>query len=87
MFISGKPDTYMHALEVETNGAYQGAINAAQSGWEGTGQVDLNEWSHVACSFDETVYELHVNDKHQDTIEDPGAINTSLGDMTIGWLP
>ena len=43
--------------------------------------------SHVATSFDGTVYELHVNGTHRDTVEDPGAINTSLGDLTIGWLP
>lgn len=86
MFIAGKPDTYMHAIEVATS-AYQAAINAAQWSWIGSGQVDLDEWSHVAASFDGTVYELHVNGKHQDTVEDPGALNTSLGDVTIGWLP
>ena len=85
-FISGKADTYMHAIEVATSN-YQAAVNAAQWAWEGTGKVDLNEWSHVATSFDGTVYELHVNGKHRDTIEDPGAINTSLADFLIGWLP
>jgi hypothetical protein len=86
MFIAGKPDTYMHAIHGETS-SYEAAINAAQWSWIGSGQVDLNEWSHVATSFDGTVYELHVNGKHRDTVEDPGAINTSLGDLTIGWLP
>lgn len=91
-FIAGKPDTFMHAVETAT-GAYQAAINAAEWSWKGSGTVDIGPcdtedgWSHVAASFDGTVYELHVNGKHQDSIEDPGAINTSLGDFTIGWLP
>ena len=70
-----------------TLSAYEAAINAAQWSWIGSGTVELNEWSHVAASFDGAVYELHVNGKHADTVEDPGAINTSPGDMTIGWLP
>jgi len=85
-FIAGKADTFMHAL-LNDGGNYQAAINAAQWAWEGSGQVDLNEWSHVATSFDGAVYELHVNGKHADTIEDPGAINTSLADFLVGWLP
>ncbi len=85
-FIAGKADTYMHAIEVATSG-YQAAVNSAQWSWEGTGKVELNEWSHVATSFDGTVYELHVNGKHRDTIENPGAINTSIADFLIGWLP
>ena len=85
-FIAGKADTYMHAIEVATS-SYQAAVNAAQWSWEGSGKVELNEWSHVAMSFDGTVCELHVNGKHKDTIENPGAINTSIADFLIGWLP
>jgi len=85
-FISGKADTFMNALSVADT-SYQSAINAAQWTWEGSGSVDTNEWTHVATSFDGAVYELHVNGTHRDTIEDPGAINTSLADFLVGWLP
>ena len=86
MMITGKADTWMHAL-LNDGGAYQGAVNAAQWSWEGSGRVSLERWTHVALSFDGRAYLLHVDGKLKDEIEDPGKINTSLSDVYIGWLP
>ena len=86
MMITGKADTWMHALFNEAS-TYQGAVNAAQWGWEGSGRISLERWTHVALSFDGRAYLLHVDGKLKDEIEDPGKINTSLSDVYIGWLP
>ncbi len=85
-FIAGKADTFMHAVKVGDN-TYQAAVNSAEWAWNGSGDVDTDEWTHVATSFDGAVIELHVNGTHKDTIEAPGAINTSLADFLVGWLP
>ena len=84
--ITGKADTWMHAIKQEGS-VYQGAVNAAQWGWEGSGRVSLERWTHVALTFDGRAYLLHVDGKLKDEIEDPGKINTSLSDVYIGWLP
>jgi len=86
MMITGKADTWMHAI-VNDGSAYQGAVNAAQWGWEGTGKLRLNQWSHVATSFNGRSYNLYVDGKLKDAIKDEAAINTSLSDVYIGWLP
>ncbi len=83
--ITGKADTWMHGITNEE--IYRGAVNAAQWGWEGSGKVSLDRWTHVALSFDGRAYLLHVDGKLKDEIEDPGKINTSLSDVYIGWLP
>ncbi len=84
--ITGKADTWMHAIFNEQS-TYQGAVNAAQWNWQGTGKVSLDRWTHVAASFDGRAYLLHVDGKLKDEVEDPGDINTSLSDVYIGWLP
>ena len=86
MMITGKADTWMHALLNEAS-TYQGAVNAAQWRWEGSGRISLDRWTHVALSFDGRDYLLHVDGKLKDEIENPGAIHTSLSDVYIGWLP
>ena len=84
--ITAKADTWMHAIKQEGS-VYQGAVNAAQWGWEGTGRVSLERWTHVALSFDGLTYLLHVDGKLKDEVENPGEIYTSLSDVYIGWLP
>ena len=84
--IAGKTDTWMHGIHRDTS-AYQGAVNAAQWGWVGTGKISLEKWAHVALSFDGRAYLLHIDGKLKDEVEDPGKINTSLSDVYIGWLP
>ncbi len=86
MMITGKTDTWMHALFNEQS-TYQAAVNAAQWNWQGTGKISLDRWTHVATSFDGRAYLLHVDGKLKDEVEDPGDINTSLSDVYIGWLP
>ena len=84
--ITGKADTWMHGITQE-GAIYKGAVNAAQWGWEGSGRVSLDRWTHVALSFDGRAYLLHIDGKLKDEIEDPGKINTSLSSVYIGWLP
>ena len=86
MMIVGKADTWMHALFNEQS-TYQGAVNAAQWGWEGTGKVRLNRWQHVATSFNGRAYNVYVDGKLKDAIKDEGGVKTSLSDVYIGWLP
>ena len=84
--ITGKTDTWMHGI-TQDGSVYKGAVNAAQWGWEGSGKVSIERWTHVALSFDGRAYLLHVDGKLKDEIEDPGKINTSLSSVYIGWLP
>ena len=86
MMIAGKPDTWMHALLNDAS-TYQGAVNATQWAWEGTGKVSLDRWTHVALSFDGHGYLLHIDGELKDQVTNPGKINTSVGDVYIGWLP
>ena len=84
--ITGKADAWMHAVFNEAS-VYQGAVNAAQWAWEGSGKLGINKWVHVATSFNGRAYNLYINGKRKDTVQDPGAINTSLSDVYVGWFP
>ncbi len=91
MVITGKPNTWMHAL-LNDGGAYQGAVNSSLWSWEGSGKVSLERWTHVALSFDGRGYLLHVDGRLQDEVENLGQIytseiHTSDDDVYIGWLP
>ncbi len=60
-----------------TNGT---AVRAAN----GTTQLPLNAWSHLAATYDGAILRLYVNATQVGTIATAGAIGVSTGDLWIG---
>jgi len=61
------------------------AINAGEWAWHGGGETPLNEWSHVAVSFDGNEHHTFVNGKYQASRKNAGQIKTSNDPFCVGW--
>jgi len=82
--IINKEDTWECELQ---NLALKAAINSARWAWEGGGDVELNEWSHVVVSFDKKEHHTFINGKYQVSTSIPGDIKPSNANFHIGWRP
>jgi len=82
--IVNKEDTWEIELQ---NLVLKAAINSARWAWEGGGNVELNEWTHVAVSFDTKEHHTFINGKHEVSTSIPGNIKPSTQNFHVGWRP
>ena len=82
--IVNKENTWEIELQ---NLVLKAAINSARWAWEGGGNVELNEWSHVAVSFDTKEHHTFVNGKYEISTSIPGKIKPSTENFYVGWRP
>jgi len=85
IIIVNKENSYEYALH---NGVLMYAIAAPTWTWWGTGSVPLNEWSHVAVTYDGAETTGWINGEKAHTAKvNSGNINPTNEPFNIGWRP
>jgi len=83
--IINKENSYEYALH---NGVLMFAIAAPTWTWWGDGNVSLNEWSHVAVTYDGAETTGWINGKKAHTAKvNSGNISPTNEPFNIGWRP
>jgi hypothetical protein len=80
--IINKEDSWECALQ---NNVLKAAIKAAEWAWHGGGEVKLNEWTHVAVSFDGKEHHTFVNGKYEASRPNAGKIQATNQTFHVGW--